>query len=52
MNKLNIQKNAAPDNENKKRRKVALIKFGIMAVFAAIVLIFESMHMRIKQMTA
>lgn len=42
MNKLNTQKTAAPDNENKKRRKAALIKFGIMAVFAAIVLIFGS----------
>ena len=38
--------------EKKKNQKKSLIKMGAMGILTLILLIFSSMHMQIKQMTA
>ena len=38
--------------EKKKNQKKSLIKMGAMGVFVLVMLIFSSLHMQIKQMTA
>lgn len=37
--------------EEKNKRRRALIKFGSMSVLAAVILVFATAHMQIKQMT-
>ena len=39
-------------DELERMRKLSLFKIGAMIVFAAVVIVFGSMHMQIKQMTA
>ncbi|MBR1663322.1 MAG: hypothetical protein IJ696_03235 [Ruminococcus sp.] len=38
--------------EKKRNQKKSLIKIGAMAILTLVLLIFSSMHMQIKQMTA
>ena len=52
-NNINLAKSASEEiSERKKMQKAALIKIGAMLVLSAILFIFSSMHMTIKQMTA
>ena len=39
-------------DELRRMRRLSLLKLGAMGIFAAIIIIFGSMHMQIKQMTA
>ena len=39
-------------DELRRMRRLSLLKLGAMGIFAAIIIIFGSMHMTTKQMTA
>ena len=49
---MNTSSSALTEEDRKKMRKAALIKMCAMIVFCICVMIFGSMHMTIKQMTA
>ena len=40
------------ENELKKMQRASLLKMGVIAAIVIIFIVFSSMHMQIKQMTA
>ena len=49
---MNTSSAALTEDDRRRMRKAALIKMLAMGVFVVVVMIFGSMHMQIKQMTA
>ena len=49
---MNTSSAALTEDDRRKMRKAALIKMLAMGVFVVVVMIFGSMHMITKQMTA